>query len=168
VPEYYAQRFVLEMSENGWKFDSIAHVNATGYLTLDKQTYLKNVGETKHDVYYFRVKSVNADAATNYKYTFYSPTLLVKRDGLLGLEVNKVAPNPFIDKLFISFTDVVGKSVQFRLIDAVGRVVIDQTEEVGGVSYILQTGKLAQGMYLLNVKIDGKDAQTFKVMSSMD
>jgi PKD domain/Secretion system C-terminal sorting domain len=168
LPEYYAQRFVLEMSENGWKFDSIAHVNATGYLTLDKQTYLKNVGETKHDVYYFRVKSVNADAATNYKYTFYSPTLLVKRDGLLGLEVNKVAPNPFIDKLFISFTDVVGKSVQFRLIDAVGRVVIDQTEEVGGVSYILQTGKLAQGMYLLNVKIDGKDAQTFKVMSSMD
>jgi PKD domain/Secretion system C-terminal sorting domain len=168
LPEYYAQRFTLEMSENGWKFDSIANINATGYLTLDKQTYTKNVGGAVRDVYYFRIKSVNRDAALNYNYTFYSPTIIVKRDGLLGLEVNKVAPNPFIDKLFISFTDVVGKSVQFRLIDAVGRVVIDQTEEVGGVNYILQTGRLAQGMYLLNVKIDGKDAQTFKVMSSMD
>jgi hypothetical protein len=168
LPEYYAQRFTLEMSENGWKFDSVANLNATGYLTLDKQSYFKNVGNTIRDVYYFRVKSVNADAVSNYNYTFYSPTIIVKRDGLLGLEVNKVAPNPFIDKLFISFTDVVGKSVQFRLIDAVGRVVVDQTEDVSGVSYILQTGKLAQGMYLLNVKIDGKDAQTFKVMSSFD
>jgi PKD domain/Secretion system C-terminal sorting domain len=168
LPEYYAQRFTIEMSENGWKFDSVANIPATGYLTLDKQAYTKNVGNTVRDVYYFRIKSVNRDAASNYNYTFYSPLLIIKRDGLLGLEVNRVAPNPFIDKLFISFTDVVGKSVQFRLIDAVGRVVIDHTEEVGGVNYILQTGKLAQGMYLLNVKIDGKDAQTFKVMSSMD
>jgi PKD domain/Secretion system C-terminal sorting domain len=168
LPEYYAQRFVLEMSENGWKFDSVANIVAAGHLTIDKQAYFKNIGGAVKDVYYFRLKSVNQDDVSNYNYTFYSPTLVVKRDGLLGLEVHKVAPNPFIDKLFVSFTDVVGKSVQFRLIDAAGRIVLDQTHEVSGVNYLLQTGKLAQGMYLLNVKIDGKDPQTFKVMSSFD
>jgi PKD domain len=168
IPEYYAQRYVLESSENGWHFDSIANIPATGVLTLDKQAYTKNVGGTLHDMYYYRIKSVNQEPASNYNYTFYTTPVVVKRDGLIGLEVNLVAPNPFIDKLWISFTDVVGKSVRFRLIDAVGHVVIDQTDDVQGVHYTLQTGKLVRGMYLLNVKIDGKDPQTFKVMSSFD
>jgi hypothetical protein len=168
LPEYYAQTFVLEMSENGFKFDSIANVPATGFLSIDKQSYTRNVGGAVRDLYYFRIKSTNKDVASNYNYTFYSPILIVKRDGLLGLEVNKVSPNPFIDRLAISFTDVVGKPVQFRLLDAAGRVVIDETVDVAGVSHILQTGRLAQGMYLLNVKIEGKDAQTVKVMSQFD
>lgn len=160
-PEYFARTFTLEQSTNGRTWDSIAILNAKGISSEELQSYPVEVKGTPLDLYYYRVKSVNYDAATNYSLSFYSPVFVVRRDKNVPLAVNRVFPSPFTNLIGVTFTDLVDKEVVLNLYDDLGRFVASQTAVPNGVYQEMKVPNLAKGIYFLSVKIgDGKPETT--------
>lgn len=162
-PEYFARTFTLEQSKNGRTWDSIAVLNAKGISSEELQDYPYEVKGTPLDLYYYRVKSVNSDAATNYALSFYSPTFVVRRDKNIPLAVNRVFPSPFTNLIGVTFTDLVDKEVVLTLYDDLGRLVATTTTVPNGVYLEMKIPNLAKGIYFLSVKIGDGKAETTKL-----
>ena len=162
-PEYFARTFTLEQSKNGRTWDSITILNAKGISSEELQDYPYEVKGTPLDLYYYRVKSVNADVATKYALTFYSPTFVVRRDKNTPLAVNRVFPSPFTNLIGVTFTDLVDKEVVLTLYDDLGRLVATTTTIPNGVYLEMKIPNLAKGIYFLSVKIGDGKAETTKL-----
>lgn len=165
TPEYFAQYFEVEYSLNGRDFEFFRRVPATGITTIARQAYSATFGGVE-PLYYFRIKSVNQNSS----YQFYTPIMVVNRKGTgsgTNIEVNKIFPNPFINTLGISFSGVVSGSVQYDLVDALGRVVNSQVRDVEGVFDQVTVGSVAAGVYFLRVSINGKEAQTIRIYGGL-
>ncbi|MBV6644511.1 MAG: heparin lyase I family protein [Cyclobacteriaceae bacterium] len=67
-------------------------------------------------------------------------------------------PNPVVDQLTIKFTSDKMQSAQYRLLDMMGRQVLQISESVGkgAISKQLDVSKLQKGMYILSVKLNGE------------
>ena len=164
-PEYFAQTFDLEMSENGksWRA-ATANIKATGGSTEELQEYNVSVVGTPLDLYYFRVHSVNKNTAANYALEFRSTPFVVKRNKDLPLVVNKVFPSPFKNFIGITFTDIPKADVVYDLFDVAGRLITSQTV-VGfsGVYQELSVPNLPKAVYLLRIKIGDNRSESIKL-----
>jgi PKD repeat protein len=162
-PEYFARTFTLEKSLNGRVWDSVETLSARGISSEELNAYPIEVRGTPLDLYYFRIKSVNNDAKTGYKFTFYSPTFVVNRNKDVPLAVNRAFPSPFTNLIGVTFTDVVDKEVVLNLYDELGRLVGSQTSVPNGVYQELKIPNLAKGIYFLSVKIGDGKPETIKL-----
>jgi PKD repeat protein len=163
-PEYFAKTFELEMSENGKTFKKVATFTAKGESTEELIDYTYRLDGTPFDIYFFRVKSINEDAPSNYKYSFYSTPFVVKRFKDVPLSVSRVYPSPFTNFIGVLFNDVVdNKDVQFDVYDVSGRLVSTDKRKFTGVYHEIGTSYLAKGVYLVSVKIGEEKPLTFKV-----
>ncbi len=163
-PEYFAKTFELEMSENGKNYKKIATFTAKGESTEELLDYAYRLNGTPFDIYFFRVKSINEDAPSNYKYSFYSTPFVVKRFKDVPLSVSRVFPSPFTNFIGVLFNDVVdNKDVQFGIYDVSGRLVSTEKRKFTGVYHEIGTNFLAKGVYLVSVKIGEDKPLSFKV-----
>jgi Secretion system C-terminal sorting domain len=121
------------------------------------------VDGTPFDIYYFRVKSINTDAPSNYSLEFYSTPFVVSRFKDTPLAVNKVYPSPFTDFVGVLFTGIVQEDVEFQLYDVAGRLVSSEKLKLEGIYHEIKTGVLPKGIYLLSVKIGNKKGEAFKI-----
>ena len=163
-PEYYATRFILERSFNGKTFEEVEKVRPTGILTGRVQNYEQKTQGIR-DLYFFRLRSINESAADDYYYEFTTPILVVNRKQD-ELEALRVFPNPFVDQIEMTFTNVVEEPMQVRLIDAVGRVLVEQTIDVAGVYTTIPTGILPGGIYILQYKIGEGETKSVKLFTN--
>ncbi len=72
-----------------------------------------------------------------------------------------VYPNPFNEEFFVQFYDVTGGSATIKLLDQLGKVVLEKTFDkfAVGVNYLkVNSGKLPSGNYTLVVEENGKVA----------
>lgn len=162
-PEYFAKIFTLEVSQNGRVWDSLETVSARGISTEELNAYPIEMRGSRLDLYYFRIKSVNNDAKTGYKYTFYSPTFVVNRNKDVPLAVNRAFPSPFTNLIGVTFTNIVDKEVVLNLYDDLGRLVGSQTSVPNGVYQEFKIPNLAKGIYFLSVKIGEAKPETIKL-----
>ena len=162
-PEYFAKTFELEMSENGKTFKKVATFNAKGVSTEELNTYAAKVDGTPFDIYYFRVKSINFDAASNYQLEFYSSPFVISRFKDAPLVVNKVYPSPFKDFVGVLFTGIIQEDVEFQLYDVAGRLVTTEKLKLDGIYHEIKTVGLPKGIYLLSVKIGHKKGDAIKL-----
>jgi hypothetical protein len=163
-PEYFAKTFELEMSENGKTYKKVATFTAKGESTEELIDYTYRLDGTPFDIYFFRVKSINEDAPSNYKYSFYSTPFVVKRFKDVPLSVSRVFPSPFTNFIGVLFNDVIdNKDVQFDVYDVSGRLVSTDKRKFTGVYHEIGTNYLAKGVYLVSVKIGEDKPLTFKV-----
>lgn len=162
-PEYFARTFTLEKSLNGRIWDSVETVSAKGISSEELNAYPIEVRGTPLDLYYFRIKSVNNDAATAYKLTFYSPTFVVNRNKDVPTSVNRVFPSPFTNLIGVTFTNIVDKEVILNLYDDLGRLVGSQKSVPNGVYQELKIPNLAKGIYFLSVQIGEGKPETVKL-----
>jgi Secretion system C-terminal sorting domain len=162
-PEYFAKTFELEMSVNARTWSKVADFKATGVTSEDLQDYTTQIKGTPLDLYYFRVKSINNDAASNYKLDFYSTPFIIRRNKDAPLTVNKVFPSPFNNTIGVTFTDVVDKDVVLTLYDDIGRLVGTVKNKPNGVYQELTIRGLAKGIYLLTVQIGDAKPETYKL-----
>lgn len=163
TPEYQAQYFDVEYSENGRDFRAFKTMLARGKTTMARQSYDTLFAGTEFP-YYFRIKSVNQDGS----YQFYTPIMVVNKAGAgTNVEVNRVFPNPFVNTIGVSFSGIVSGSIKYDLVDALGRVVNSQVREVEGVFDQVNVGKVAAGVYFLRVSINGKEAQTIRIYGGL-
>jgi hypothetical protein len=165
TPEYYAQKFEIEKSENGLTYSRSTELVATGRLALDRQSYAYTIQNTDADLYYIRIKSSNSDAATNYNYSFYSPIMVVNRNKDQPLSAILIFPNPFTTTINMTFNGVLDDTpIRYELFDEIGRLILDKTVNVTGVSYQLNAANLARGAYFLRYTIGTAKTQTVRVM----
>ncbi len=166
-PEYFAQSFDIEISENAQTFRKVGTLKPQGYTSADLHNYTFRVDGTPLDVYYFRIKSYSADPSTNYTDTIVSPIFAVNRTKNATLVINKVFPTVFSNNVTVVFNDNVTESVLLRLYDDLGRTISETTlpNTYNNLIYNMNVSGLAQGIYFLQATIGSNKPQVIKLFS---
>ena len=161
--EYQCKKFLIERSYTGFGFTQVADQPAAGGVSTFATSYMRT-DQSLRDIIYYRLKVINENPDIDYAYTFYSDTIVVRRDVAPDL-VNHVLPNPFRDQIGISFSSIVDQEVAFRLYDAAGRLVREEFAVPGAVSYTLDGLNFPTGVYVLTVRIGEGDLTAYKLFT---
>ena len=161
--EYQCQKFLIERSYTGFGFTQVADQPAKGVVSTFATAYTRT-DQSLRDVIYYRLKVINENPDIDYAYTFYSDTIVVRRDVDPGL-VNEVLPNPFSDQIGVSFSSMIDEEVAFRLYDASGRLVHETFVVPNAVSYNLTGLDFPGGVYVLTIRIGEGDLKAYKLLS---
>ena len=72
-----------------------------------------------------------------------------------------IFPNPFIHDVNISYLQAHKTEVRYKVMDVTGKIVFDKTEDyiTDGSIHVLKLNALQNGIYILDVEIDGKHVQ---------
>jgi PKD repeat protein len=162
--EYQCQRFFLERSYTGFGFSQVANQPAKGVVSTFANQYSRT-DQSLRNVIYYRLKVINENADLGYSYSFYSDTIVVRRDVEPDI-VNSVIPNPFKDKIAISFSSVVTKEVAFRLYDMAGSLLREEILAPHAVAYTLDRLDFPPGVYVLSVQIGDGEIRAYKLFTS--
>ncbi len=162
-PEWYCRRFEIERSINGRDFEKIDEVQAKGVLsaTITQYDHTTNGGG---DLYFYRMKVINQNTAESYYYEFYTDTITIRRNANDPIAVHSVFPNPFVDKVNITFEDVVNQRVYFKVYDAAGRLVDDEDAFLDTPFYTLTLSQRPEGVYYLSIQIADNDPAVYSLM----
>ncbi|HSF88504.1 MAG TPA: T9SS type A sorting domain-containing protein, partial [Saprospiraceae bacterium] len=79
--------------------------------------------------------------------------------------VHNVLPNPFTDRIGVSFSSIIDELVTLRLYDASGRLVVEEKAVPNAVSYTLDQLHLPTGVYVLAVQIGEGEIKAYKLLS---
>src|SRR3989337_671767 len=135
-------------------------VNCVLRLHLLQQIY-EHIDHTLRSVIYYRLKSVNNNAAENYELEFYTDTIVVRRDAEPDA-VHYVISNPFKDRIGISFTSPMDQVVSLKLFDTSGKLVREQTETPNNIATEINGLDLAPGIYILSIQIGQGEPKSYK------
>src|SRR5690606_10655541 len=106
---------------------------------------------------YYRLKQMDFDGSTS-----YSPIRAVALDA--GNGTVSAYPNPFDDAVIVTLNGIEARSVQVVLMDAMGKVLQQRTEETSGNSITVDMRSVTtKGIYMLHV-LDNDTKHTFKLM----
>jgi len=142
-------KFVIEKSVNNVSFSPVGEKAAAGNSTGTTQyNHLDDINSLMaYPVIYYRVKMVNLDGGS-----VYSKVVAVKLNGQSNLSV---WPNPFSDKITLSFVSSETGTVEVRLLDHTGRTVrTGRFNVVKGNNqlYLGDLNALPKGAYLLQLE----------------
>ncbi|NML20510.1 T9SS type A sorting domain-containing protein [Pseudoflavitalea sp. G-6-1-2] len=140
--------FIVERSSDGRNFTSIGTVAAAADLSRPSSyNYSDNISNANGRVIYYRITAVSPVAAPK-----STQVISVKRQAVGSLSLN---PNPASTNVSISLGVQRDGVVEIRVLDATGRVVLQQQQQVyaGSNNFQLQgVEKLADGLYNVMVK----------------
>ena len=164
--EYQCQKFILERSFTGGGFTQMAQFNATGVVSTVAQQY-QVLDQSLRDIIYYRLKVINDNPAIGYHLEFYTDPVVVRKDVQADI-VNSVIPNPFSNRIDITFTSVVNQKVVLKLFDVSGRLIKSQEGIPNSVYYSLDNiqRSLTPGIYILNVQIGDESATVYKMFTA--
>ena len=157
--------FEVERSYDGANFTTIGLV-LDGFENGSQKNYQfkDNAAELQtKSVIYYRLKQVDNDGKFS-----YTNTLVVKMQPKGGV-VMQTSPNPFTANLDIRFTAMANAKAEVAIINTNGQqVLVKQTEITKGYVTIQLDGlsKLAPGMYIATLKIDGVTSGTQKIIKN--
>ena len=141
-------QFIVERSVDGKNFSSIGTVAASADLNKAvSYTFTDNIGNANSRVVYYRVTAVSPVAGPK-----STQVISVKRQAAGSLSLN---PNPTSGNVSISLGVQRDGQVEIRVLDAAGRVVLQQRQQVfagNNVFPLLGVDKLADGLYNVTVK----------------
>ncbi len=161
--EYQCRRFLLERSYTGFGFSEVSNTPAKGVVSTFANQYSR-VDQSLRNVIYYRLKVINENVALGYSYEFYSDTIVVRRDVEADI-VNTVIPNPFSDKIAISFSSIVDQEVAFRMYDVSGKLVYEELVAPNAVAYTLDQLNFPPGVYVLSVQIGDGELKAYKLFT---
>ncbi len=162
--EYQCKRFLVERSFTGFGFSEVANQPAKSGVSTFATQYTR-VDQSLRNVIYYRLKVINENTDLGYAYDFYSDTIVVRRNVEPDI-VNTVIPNPFSDKIAVSFSSVVEKEVTFRIFDVTGKLVREEILVPNAVSYTMDQLNFPPGVYVLAVQIGDGEIEAYKLFSS--
>jgi hypothetical protein len=162
--EYQCQQFLLERSFTGFGFTEVSNTPAKGVVSTFANEYTRT-DQSLRNVIYYRLKVINENPDIDYAYTFYSDTIVVRRDVEADI-VNNVLPNPFKDQIGISFSSIIDQQIKVRLYDATGKLVTEEFAVPHAVSYTLDQLSLPPGVYVLTVQVGEGDLKAYKLYTN--
>ncbi len=161
-PEYNCQKFFLEVSENGVDFAPPVEITqgivATGGTTATEQNYSYLYGGLR-SLYFFRLKVINLQD------TFYVGPIAVRCLDEEPVKVHGLFPNPFTDHVTVLFDGFVEEPIKFQLFNALGQLIVEETQQLTSAITEFQTGKVPSGAYFLTIQIGNAEPVTFKLLS---
>lgn len=165
-PEFYCTQFELERSENGRDFEVVQIIPSKGFLT-DKLTKYSLINNGSRNIYFYRLKVINENPDEEYYHEFYSETIVVRRSNVVGLEVLSIFPNPFIDVVDMTFTDIIQEDVLVQIFDAKGALALERNITPEG-TYLQVDGlkQLPPGKYFMSVQIGLDEPKTFPIVKT--
>ncbi|SIQ68630.1 Ig-like domain-containing protein [Pontibacter lucknowensis] len=149
--------FEVQVSRNARDFEAIGFVESKVGTTALRQDY--NFLDTKAVIgtRYYRLKQVDLDGTTS-----YSPIRAVALN--TGNGTASAYPNPFDDAVVVTLNGTEARNVQVMLMDAMGKVLQQRTEETSGNSITVDMRSVTtKGMYVLYI-LDNDTKHTFKLM----
>jgi hypothetical protein len=159
--------FEIQKGFSSNSFNTIAVM--MGALTqsgnMSEYNYADNSSDNaSHNIIYYRLKIVEANG--NYS---YSPVLAVKlhNDAVVSNTVVKIFPNPYMEKLNISFNSKENGTALITLCNASGSVVKELHQQIATGNNNFAINNLLQqsaGIYFLNVSINGRMMESHKLM----
>ena len=144
LPEYECDGFDLEVSENGRDFSFFGFTDGQG-SSINLTNYESRPNNLKKDLYFMRLKVINFDGSF-----FYSETVVLQRREE-DLAIINTFPNPFVDNFGITFNNVLDESITVNVYDAVGKLLISETENFEGVYKEINASKLTRGVYFVQI-----------------
>ncbi|MBK9981897.1 MAG: T9SS type A sorting domain-containing protein [Saprospiraceae bacterium] len=162
--EYQCHKFILERSYTGIGFTQINEVNALGIVSTIPQHYT-SPDQSLRNVIYYRLKVINNNPAIGYYEEFYTDPIVVRRDVDPEL-VHAVLPNPFADRIGISFSSVINQEVTMRLFDVSGKLVREDSVIPHSVYYEMDRLRLPPGVYILSVQIGEEKPTAYKLFTA--
>lgn len=156
--EQNVSHFEVERGIDGSVFAPIANVRATGNSSSTENYQFIDPSPGTGKVYY-RLKMVDLDGAAT-----YSRVAVVNI--VPQLTVNTISPNPFTDAISVSLQLGQPQQLHIRLLDAAGkemRSILFNGQKGTNMIQVQQLGKLANGLYILQLHSPGQELQ-FKVI----
>jgi hypothetical protein len=157
--------FEVERSFDGRTFSSIALV-LDGFENGTKKSYQfkDNAPELQSKpVIYYRLKQVDKDGKTT-----YTNTLAVKMKAANDISI-QAFPNPFAENLNVRFTATENGKAEISLVNGNGQqIMTKQSNITKGFITVQMDGlaKLAPGLYIATVKINGVVAGSQKIIKN--
>lgn len=144
-----ASSFVVERSTNGRDFTTVAIVMASEKTGTENYTYyeMNNTGEKV----LYRLQMV--DKGHNAEYT----RILVFQGKTLGKSSLRIIGNPVSDKLTFSYTSLTAETVNVKVFDAAGRLMMNQrvnSLEGNNLVSLSLNAAMKPGVYVVQVNSD--------------
>ena len=142
--------FIVERSVDGINFTTpVGTVDAAGFsnTVLSYQLLDENPMTGKN---YYRLKQVDMDGSVH-----YSDIVLVNFSYANNQPafVNNLFPNPVKEVLYFDFTTPTDETIQLKIVDDLGRILINTNKEIKAGTNTIETDMrtLANGIYLMKV-----------------
>ncbi len=138
--------FVLEYSLNGVEFTELAKIDGAGttsqeqyYSFCDNNTYCSKV--------YYRLKQVDFDHTEEY-------VNIISTEESCETNSVELVPNPFLNHVLLSYSSTTNELVDFRVIDAIGRVHVTMSKqvEIGRNEFSFDWSHLAKDTYFVQAR----------------
>lgn len=143
-------RFEVERSIDGINFTYVGEVKGAGNSTsiLNYQFIDTRVSELSTKQVYYRLKQVDFDGTID-----YSNIVLVNFNKVSAVTIQTIQPNPFGDKLSISYSLPEAGVVTISLVDLQGRVLMttENNANKGFNSANFNTEGISTGMYFITI-----------------
>ena len=154
---YFNDYFIVEKSIDGKNFEPIQRIKSQALGT--DMIYNQTIdSEPRLGENYYRIKQVYRDGDFD-----YTDVQLV--DFKIDLKGWSVFPNPAADELFINLKPFAGKTGSLQLVNNVGQVIrTKDLGEISGETERLDLTEVENGLYFINIKIDGQKALNQKVI----
>ncbi len=166
-PEYNCKRFELYRSTNGVAFEKIENIPAKGKTTTDLNSYSQAVVAQRR-IYFFKLKVFNENEVADYTYEFETPIIVVKKDKDEEIKAFNPFPNPFFDKINMTFNDNVQEPMVYELFNTAGQLVTKGQIDVPGIFATIDVGGgIPAGIYFLQIRIGEGEAQIFKLFGGI-
>ena len=149
-------RYELERSTDGVRFITAGNITATN---SSNYSFTDNISAINASVYYYRLKSIDKDG--NFKYS----AVVKIRTSAKGWLV-ETSPNPFTEKIQVNIESPVKDEAVYTLSDMSGKQLLKQSISLSSgnnVFEITKAGKLANGVYMLNI-VSTQQKQTIKIV----
>jgi hypothetical protein len=147
--------FILEKSENGWDFITIASIQATQKRGLEKYHYQDSSIDLQKMMY--RIKMLTRGQ------TVYYSKIITYQVGMADIKHLAIRGNPVKDKLTISFNSASNQIIDLQVFSVTGIKVASQkiNSSRNNVVSIPLNPSLSPGIYIAQLN-DGIETQTTK------
>ena len=147
-------RFEIERSIDGVHFTTAGEVKGAGNSTsiLNYTFTDSRVSELSTKQVYYRLKQVDFDGTFD-----YSNIVLVNFNKIGAVTIQNIQPNPFGDKLTVSYSLPTTGLVTISLVDLQGRILIttENNANRGFNTANFNTENIATGMYFITISHQG-------------
>ena len=150
--ERQVNHFEIERSSNGYSFDKIGEVIATGNSNTNKN-YAFTDNKSLSTLNYYRLKMIDNDG----KYT-YSNVIVFMGNSSSGIILSIIKPNPFTESLNLNIDLEQSQLLTIQMIDMAGRIVISRdVQGLKGTNDIFYDGltDLSKGIYFIKIITPG-------------
>lgn len=142
-------RYEIERSSNNNNYTVVGTVASQPTVSNAKYQYADNLFSQTSDIFFYRLKMIDIDG----KYT-YSSVIMIRRDvrNIAGITIS---PNPIVSgSANIRLNSDSKKNIEIKVIDAAGRVVLKQQNQLSeGMNSISlnNLGHIQSGIYTVQV-----------------